>query len=333
MHPLLRPALLVSTLVVMVIGRPFFVRAWAALRHRTADMNTLIALGSGTAFLYSATATVAPSLFATDARLPEVHFEAASFILAFVLVGRALEGRARARTTAALDGLLALVPAVATVVRAGVELRVPASDVSIGDIVVLRPGDRAPADGVVVSGSTHADEAMLSGESQRIPKRAGDEMHAGTIAVDGLVQVRATRVGDDTRVARIAALVQDAQASRAPVQRLADRVAASFAPGIVVIAGAAAIAWAVFGPEPRLVHALTTFVTVVVVSCPCALGLATPTAIATVGSRSAARDPGALRRRPRASGARRHGGDRQDRNAHRRRAGARRARHRRRRGC
>jgi P-type Cu+ transporter len=287
MHPLLRPALLVSTLFVLWIARSFFVRAWAALRQRTADMNTLVALGSGTAFLYSAVATLLPSSFATDARPPEVHFEAASFILAFVLLGRALEGRARARTTAALDGLLALVPAVATLVRDGEELRVPASDVSIGDIFVLRPGDRAAADGVVVEGATHADEAMLTGESHRISKREGDEVHAGTIAVDGLVRVRATRVGDDTRVARIAALVQDAQGSRAPVQRLADRVAAYSAPAILLIATTSAVAWAVFGPEPRLVNALTTFVTVVVVSCPCALGLATPTAIATAIGRAA----------------------------------------------
>ena len=287
MHPLLRPALLVSTLVVIGLARSFFIRAWGALKERTADMNTLVALGSGTAFLYSAAATLWPSLFAAEAQLPEVHFEAASFILAFVLLGRALEGRARARTTAALDGLLALVPAVATLLREGQEVRVPASDVSMGDIFVLRPGDRAPADGEVTEGSTLADEAMLTGESRRIPKRQGDEIHAGTIAVDGLVRVRATRVGDHTRVARIAALVEDAQASRAPVQRLADRVSAYFAPAIVGIATASAIAWALFGPEPRLVHALTTFVTVVVVSCPCALGLATPTAIATAIGRAA----------------------------------------------
>ena len=287
MHPLLRPALLVSTMVVLFLGRSFFVRGWAALRQRTADMNTLVALGSGTAFLYSAAATLAPSAFATDAHLPDVHFEAASFILAFVLLGRALEGRARARTTAALDGLLALVPAVATVVRDGEEKRVPASDVTIGNIVVLRPGDRAPADGIVTEGRTNVDEAMLTGESRRIPKREGDEVHAGTVAVDGLVRVRATRVGNDTRVARIAALVEDAQSTRAPVQRLADRVSAVFAPAIVVVALASALLWAVFGPEPRLVHALTTFVTVVVVSCPCALGLATPTAIATAIGRAA----------------------------------------------
>ena len=287
MHPLLRPALLGSTVVVMVLARSFFIRAWKALLQRTADMNTLVALGSGTAFLYSAAATVAPAAFATEARLPDVHFEAASFILAFVLLGRAIEGRARARTTAALDGLLALVPAMATVVREGLEEKVPASHVSIGDIVVLRAGDRAPADGIVTEGRTSADEAMLTGESRRIVKHVGDEMHAGTIAVDGLVRLRATRIGNDTRVARIAALVEDAQSSRAPVQRLADRVSAIFAPAIVVVALASALAWALLGPEPRLVHALTTFVTVVVVSCPCALGLATPTAIATAIGRAA----------------------------------------------
>jgi Cu+-exporting ATPase len=287
MHPMLRWALLVSTLVVIVIARTFFVRAWAALKQRTADMNTLVALGSGTAFLYSAAATAWPSWFATEAQLPDVHFEAASFILAFVLLGRTLEARARASTTSAQSGLLALVPAFAKVVRGGEEVRVPANEVRIGDVFVLRPGARAPADGVVTEGTSHLDEALLTGESRRVPKREGDEIGAGTKATDGVVHVRAVRVGTDTRVARIASLVEDAQATRAPVQHLADRIAAYFAPAIVIVATAAALGWWVLGPEPKLVHALTTFVTVVVVSCPCALGLATPTAIATAIGRAA----------------------------------------------
>lgn len=291
MHPLLRWTLLGATLAVIVIARSFFVRAWSALRHRTADMNTLVALGSGTAFLYSAAATIWPSAFATEGRLPDVHFEAASFILAFVLIGRALEARARSRTTSAQSGLLALVPAFALVVKgegeSAREERVPVQDIGIGDVFVLKPGSRAPADGVVIDGSSHVDEAMLTGESRRIRKREGSDIHAGTIALDGRVRARATRTGGDTRVARIAELVADAQGSRAPVQHLADRIAGYFAPGIVLIATAAAIVWAVWGPEPRLVHAITTFVTVVVVSCPCALGLATPTAIATAIGRAA----------------------------------------------
>lgn len=287
MHPWLRWALLLSTLVVIVLARSFFVRAWSALRQRTADMNTLVALGSGTAFVYSALATLHPSWFATEGRLPDVHFEAASFILAFVLLGRTLESRARARTTSAQTGLLALVPVFAKVVRDGAEVRVASSDVRGGDVFVLRPGDRAPADGVVTQGHTQLDEALLTGESRRVPKREGDEVHAGTVVVDGLVRVRATHTGKDTRLARIAALVEDAQATRAPIQRLADRIAAYFAPGIVVVATLAGAVWWVAGPEPRLVHALTTFVTVVVVSCPCALGLATPTAIATAIGRAA----------------------------------------------
>jgi len=286
-HPALRWALLVSTLVVIVIARSFFVRAWAALRERTADMNTLVALGSGTAFAYSALATISPATFATNGMLPDVHFEAASFILAFVLLGRALESRARAGTTAAQGSLLALVPAFAKVIRDGEERRVAVAEVKKGDVFVLRPGARAPADGVVVDGTSHLDEALLTGESRRVAKREGDEVSAGTVAVDGLVRVRAERVGRDTRVARIAALVEDAQSTRAPIQHLADRIAAYFAPGIVLVASLAALAWFVFGPEPRLVHAITTFVTVVVVSCPCALGLATPTAIATAIGRAA----------------------------------------------
>ena len=286
-HPALRWALLVSTLVVIGIARSFFVRAWSALRQRTADMNTLVALGSGTAFAYSALATITPATFATGSMLPDVHFEAASFILAFVLLGRVLESRARSGTTAAQGGLLALVPAYAKVVRDGAELRIPVSEIGVGDVFVLRPGSRAPADGTVIEGTSHLDEALLTGESRRVSKREGDEISAGTVAVDGLVRVRAVRTGRDTRVARIAALVEDAQATRAPVQRLADRIAAYFAPGIVILASLAALAWFVLGPEPRLVHAITTFVTVVVVSCPCALGLATPTAIATAIGRAA----------------------------------------------
>jgi len=286
-HPALRWALLVSTLVVLVLARGFFTRAWRALRHRTADMNTLVALGAGTAFLYSAVATVAPTALSADGSPPDVHFEAASFILAFVMLGRALESGARARTTEAQGALLALVPATATLLRDGVETRVPADAVRVADVFVLRPGDRAPADGVVVHGASHLDESLLTGESARVAKTTGDVVHAGTLASGGFLHVRATRTGADTRIARIASLTEEAQSSRAPVQRAADRVAAVFAPAIVVVAALAALAWAVLGPEPRLVHALTTFVTVVVVSCPCALGLATPTAIATGVGRAA----------------------------------------------
>jgi Cu+-exporting ATPase len=287
MHPLLRWALCASTLVVMVIARSFFVRAWSALVQRTADMNTLVALGSGTAFAYSTVATAFPAWFATDARLPDVHFEAASFILAFVLLGRTLEERARSRTTSAQTSLLALVPAFTKLMRDGQVVRVAVSEVHEGDVFVLKPGARAPADGIVTQGGSQFDEALLTGESRRVAKHEGDEIHAGTLAVDGLVHARAVRTGKDTRVARIAALVEDAQATRAPIQRLADRIAAKFAPAMVVVATLSALAWWLFGPEPRLVHALTTFVTVVVVSCPCALGLATPTAIATAIGRAA----------------------------------------------
>ncbi|MBX3192715.1 MAG: cadmium-translocating P-type ATPase [Labilithrix sp.] len=285
--PWLRWALMASTLGVMWIARSFYVRAWSALRHRTADMNTLVALGSGVAFVYSAAATAFPSAFVADGKLPEVHFEAASFILAFILLGRALEARARAKTTAALDGLLALVPATAIVLRDGAEARVPASAIAAGDTFVLKSGARAPADGVVTSGASKIDEAMLSGESRLVDKVAGDAIHAGTLASGGMLHVRATQTGEGTQLARIGALVAKAQGTRAPVQHLADRVAAVFAPAIVGVALAAAIAWAVFGPEPRAVHAITTFVTVVVVSCPCALGLATPTALATAIGRAA----------------------------------------------
>jgi Cu+-exporting ATPase len=274
--------LLVSTVPVVWVARSFFVRAWSATRHGTADMNTLIALGSGTAIAASTVATFAPRVLNG-----EVHFEAASFILGFVLVGRALEARARARTTAALDALLALVPAVVTLVKDGVEMRVAAAEVRPGDEVALRPGDRVPVDGAILTGTSRLDESTLTGESRAIAKKPGDEVHAGTLVVDGALRVRATRTGDDTQLARITALVEHAQGTRAPVQRLADRAAAVFAPVIVVIALGSALAWALLGPEPRAVNAVATFVAVVVVSCPCALGLATPTALATAVGRAA----------------------------------------------
>ncbi len=287
LHPTVAWMLLASTVVVLVLARAIFARAVAALRARTADMNTLVALGAGTAFAYSTAATLAPTVFSPDGSPPALHFEAASFILAFVMLGRALEERARAKTTAAQGALLALVPANATLLKDGVERRVAAETIAIGDVFVLRPGDRAPADGEVVKGESLVDESSLTGESARVPKGVSATVHAGTLAGNGLLHVRATAIGKDTRIARIAALTEEAQSSRAPVQRMVDRVAARFVPAILGVALLAAIAWAVFGPEPRLANALTTFVTVVVVSCPCALGLATPTAIATGVGRAA----------------------------------------------
>lgn len=286
-HPFLHWALFASTLVVIVLARSFFVRAWSALRARTADMNTLVALGAGTAFAYSTAATIAPSAFSTNGAAPTVHFEAASFILAFVMLGRALEERARAKTTEAQGTLLALVPPHATLLGPDGETKIAADRVRPGDIFVLRPGARAPADGEVVEGRSLVDESWFTGESARVSKGPGDVVHTGTLAGNGLLHVRATHTGSDTRLARIATLTADAQSSRAPIQRRADRVAAVFAPAIVLVALLAAAAWALLGPEPKLVNALTTFVTVVVVSCPCALGLATPTAIATAVGRAA----------------------------------------------
>jgi len=276
-------AMLVSTLVVMYLARSLYVRAWRALKERSADMNTLVALGSGTAFLYSALATFFPDALKHGSQRADIHFETASFIVAFVLLGRSLESRARARLASSQAELIALVPAFATVVRRGESLRVASTDVQEGDTCILRPGSRSPADGVVVPPSAPAffDESMLTGESRRVRKQAGDVVHAGTLCIDGLVHMRATSVGNDTRIARLAALVRDAQSTRAPIARLADRISGWFTVAIVAVATLAAGLWWIIGDEPAAAHAAAVFVTVVVVSCPCALGLATPTAIAT----------------------------------------------------
>lgn len=278
--------LFAGTLAVVLVCRDFFVKAAAAIRHKSLDMNVLVALGSGTAFVYSTFVTVAgPRFFGPHP--PDVHFEAASAILALVLVGRALETRARARTTAALDALLALAPAAARIVDGDKERRIAASELVPGQVMVLKPGERVAADGVVVSGESKVDASTLTGESARVRKGAGDTVAAGMLVVDGQLRVKVERTGDATQLARITSLVERAIATRAPVQHVADRVAAIFVPSIILVALVAAAAFWIFGPAPRSTYAITTFVAVVVVSCPCAMGLATPTALAAALGRGA----------------------------------------------
>jgi len=286
----LKTVLFVLTLpVVFWAGWHFYVAAWRGLRHRSADMNTLIAVGTGAAFLYSTVATFAPGVFETAGLAADVYFEAVSTIVALILVGRLLEARAKGRTSAAIGHLLGLRPRTARVIRDGVELDVPVEEVGVGDVVSVRPGERIAVDGVVTGGRSAVDESMLTGEPVPVPKSAGAEVTGATLNGSGAITVEARRVGRDTVLAQIVRLVEEAQGSRAPVQALADRVAGVFVPVVVSVAILSAVLWFDFGPEPAGVYAVVAFVTVLIIACPCALGLATPTAIMVGTGRGAER--------------------------------------------
>lgn len=273
-------ALLVLTAVVMVwAGRDFYIRAWTAIRHGSTDMNTLISVGTGAAFLFSAVATIQPSLFVRHGVEPRVYYEAVILIIAFVLAGRAMEARAKRQTSIALRRLIDLQPQTARVVRDGAEVEIAASDVKRGDIVVVRPGEHVPVDAEIVVGESAVDESMLTGESMPVAKRAGDAVFGGTLNSSGAFRARATAVGEASALARIVKLMRDAQATRAPIQNLADRVSAVFVPVVLSIATATLIAWLAIGGTHQLVPGVTAAVSVLIIACPCAMGLAVPTAV------------------------------------------------------
>ncbi len=274
--------LLCAAPVVLWAGRPFFERGWASVVNRSPNMFTLIALGVGAAFLYSAAATVVPGLFPAGFRMAsgvEPYFDTAVVIIVLVLLGQVLELRARQRTGAALRSLLGLAPAVAHRVAGDREEDVPLAQVAAGDMLRVRPGERIPVDGVVVSGRSAVDESMISGEPIPVEKTGGAAVVGATINGTGSLVMRAERVGQETLLARIVQMVSEAQRSRAPIQRSADRLAAYFVPAVVAVAVAAFVAWSLTGPEPRLAFALLSAVAVLIIACPCALGLATPMAI------------------------------------------------------
>ncbi len=278
--PTLRWLLLALTLPTMAwAGRRIFAAAWRGFRHRSADMNTLVTVGTGAAMLYSIAATAVPGLFSEAGLPPDVYFEAVATIIALVLLGRWLEARAKGRTGDALRRLAELGARTARVVRGGDELEVAIADVAVGDVVRVRPGERIPVDGVVREGRSAVNEAMLTGEPVPVEKEEGSEVFAGTVNTTGAFAFEATRVGAATALARIVRLVEEAQGSRAPVQRLADRVAGIFVPVVVAAAIAAFVIWFDVGPEPAALYATAVFVTVLIIACPCAMGLATPTAI------------------------------------------------------
>ena len=280
--------LLVATLAVMSwAGRHFYTRAWAAFRHHSADMNTLIAVGTGAAFLYSVVATVAPQLFTRSGLAPDVYYEAVIIIIALILTGNAFEARAKKQTSTALRALANLQPKTARVIRsmAGSEQEadVPIAEVRAADVVIVRPGERLPVDGDVIAGESAVDESMLTGESFPVEKHPGDRVIGGTINRTGALRYRATTLGEDSMLAQIVRLMRDAQGSRAPIQGLADRVSGIFVPVVISLAILTFVTWFVAGDVAGItapaVRAFAAAVAVLIIACPCAMGLAVPTAV------------------------------------------------------
>ena len=276
--------LALATPIVLWGGWPFFVRGWQSIVNRSLNMFTLIAIGTGAAWLFSTVATVVPGLlpasFLTAGGSVPLYFEAAAVIVTLVLLGQVLELRARERTSGAIKALLKLAPKIAHRIDAqGAEADIDLEAVAVGDRLRVRPGEKIPVDGQVLEGSSHVDESMLTGEPLPVRKSPDDTVSAGTTNGSGSLVMRADRVGGDTLLSQIVHMVAEAQRSRAPVQRLVDQVSAWFVPAVILIAVAAAVIWTTIGPDPRFAHALVVAVSVLIIACPCALGLATPMSI------------------------------------------------------
>ncbi|MDJ1176263.1 heavy metal translocating P-type ATPase [Roseofilum capinflatum] len=267
----------VSTPVMVWCGRSFFVGAWKALKHKSADMNSLVALGTGSAYFYSLFPTLFPGFFEAQGLSADVYYEAAVVIITLILWGRMLEHQARSKTSSAIRALIGLQPKTARVIRDGEEQDIPLTEVQVGDRLLVRPGEKIPVDGTVVKGSSTVDESMVTGESVAVDKQPGDEVIGATINQTGSFQLEALRVGKDTVLAQIIQLVKEAQSSKAPIQQLADRVTSWFVPAVLVIAILTFITWILL--TGNLTLAMVTTVSVLVIACPCALGLATPTSV------------------------------------------------------
>ncbi|HEX4749043.1 MAG TPA: heavy metal translocating P-type ATPase [Bryobacteraceae bacterium] len=276
-----------SIFIVAWAGQRFYTKAWAALLHKTADMNTLVALGTGSAFLYSAATTIAPRFFVQRGISPDVYFEAGILIIGLVLVGNTLESRAKGQTAAALRKLVGLQPKTARVLRDGIESDMPVEVICEGDEILVRPGERVPTDGAVVAGRSSVDESMLTGESLPVKKDVDDPVIGGTVNQHGSFRYRATAVGALSTLAQIVRLLREAQGSRAPIQRSADRVSAVFVPTVLGIAIVTFFMWRAFAPSLGAMQALVAAVTVLVIACPCAMGLAVPTAVMVATGRAA----------------------------------------------
>ena len=269
--------LLLATPVQFWAGRRFYRGAWGALRHGQANMNTLVVMGTSAAYLYSVVATLAPQLFA--AGRADVYFETSALIITLILLGRLLEARAKGRTNDAIKMLAGLQAKTARVVRDGGEVDVPVEDVEVGDVVIVRPGEKIPVDGRVLAGESAVDESMITGESMPVTKREGDEVIGATMNASGSFRFEATKVGEDSALQQIVRMVEEAQGSKAPIQRFADTISAVFVPAVIGLAAATFAIWLLFGPDPAFTFALLNTVAVLIIACPCAMGLATPTSI------------------------------------------------------
>jgi Cu+-exporting ATPase len=276
-NPLLLWAL--TTPVQFWVGSRFYKGAWSSFKHRTADMNTLVAVGTSAAYFYSVAAALFPSWLTSEGLRPDVYFDTSAVIITLILFGRSLEARAKGRMSAAIRLLAGLQPKTAWVLREGLAVEVLVDEIEVGSIVMVKPGERIPLDGVVTRGRSSVDESMITGESMPVSKSDGDEVIGSTMNKAGSFEFRVTRVGNDTALAQIIRLVQDAQGSKAPIQRLADVIAGYFVPVVISLALLTFIVWFDFGPSPRLTFSLLSFVAVMIIACPCALGLATPTAV------------------------------------------------------
>ena len=272
-------ALIPATFIQVWAGGRFYRAAWRALRHETTNMDTLVAVGTTAAWGYSVVVTALPGVVRSAGLEPATYFDSSAIIVGLILLGRWLEARAKRQTTSAIRRLIGLQPAIANVVRGDLETAVPLEAVRPGDLLRVRPGEKVPVDGRIVSGGSAIDESMLTGEPMPASKVVGDEVIGATLNTTGTFVMRATRVGSDTALARIVELVRRAQGSKAPIQRVADRISEVFVPAVLVIAALTFLIWLLAGPEPRLTLALTAFISVVIIACPCAMGLATPTAI------------------------------------------------------
>ncbi|MEK6754999.1 MAG: heavy metal translocating P-type ATPase [Bacteroidota bacterium] len=269
---------LATTLIMFISGKRFFTIAWKLARHTSADMNTLVAVGTGTAYVYSTLVVLFPEWLGNPDAANHIYFDTAATIIALILMGRVLEAKAKMRTTDAIKKLLALQPKTARVLRNGIEIDVPVSDVVKDDIVIVRPGEKIPVDGVITSGFTSIDESMVTGESMPVEKTIGNKVVGGTINKNGSIEFHATAVGKETVIAQIIKLVEQAQGSKAPVQALADKIASVFVPTVITLAVITFVLWYFVGGLP-FTSAMINFIAVLIIACPCALGLATPTAI------------------------------------------------------
>ena len=271
--------LIFQTPIQFWVGWQFYTGAWKSAKHKSADMNTLIAVGTSAAYLYSVMAMFFPHLFSAQGLVAEVYFDTAGAIVVLILLGRLLEARAKGQTSEAIKKLIGLQAKTARVVRDGQEADIPVEEVEIGDRVVVRPGEKIPVDGIVKEGHSAVDESMVTGESIPVEKHAGDEVIGATINKTGTFNFEATKVGKDTMLSQIVKMVEEAQGSKPPIARLADIIAGYFVPTVIGIAVITFAVWYFFGPAPALTYAMLNFVAVLIIACPCALGLATPTSI------------------------------------------------------